>query len=209
MKELDIFNVAGEKTGVLPVDADSLGEVVSRSLMHRVVVSYEANLRQGNACTKTRGDRKGSGKKLWKQKGTGRARVGSVRSPLWRGGGVIFGPKPRDYRMKMSQKERSLALRGALQGKINDSEVVLLDEMKLSEVKTKNVASFLNTSGVGTSVLFVSESLNSDWLRATKNIQKAEVLPLSDLNALKVLKARTLVFEKAALEKYIAEGAAS
>ncbi|MBF0197742.1 MAG: 50S ribosomal protein L4 [Planctomycetes bacterium] len=205
MKEIKVFNAAGDSTGVFSVDLEALGEGVSRSLLHRVVVSYEANLRQGSASTKTRGDRRGSGKKLWKQKGTGRARVGSIRSPLWKGGGVIFGPKPKDYRMKMSQKERALALRGAMQGKLNDDEVVVIEEMKLSEPKTKLVAGFLSKASVPQNVLFVSDENNADWLRASSNIQKANILPLKDLNALAVLKAEAIVIEKSALEKYVAE----
>ena len=106
MSEVTVYNLSGQKAGTMVIEPEALCSGISISLLHRAVVSYEANLRQGNACTKTRGDRAGSGKKLWKQKGTGRARMGSIRSPLWRGGGIIFGPKPRDYRMKLSQKER-------------------------------------------------------------------------------------------------------
>lgn len=204
--EVEIYNLKGEKVGTMKVDAEAFGEQPSRSLMHRSVVSYEANLRQGNACTKTRGERAGSGRKLWKQKGTGRARMGSIRSPLWRGGGVTFGPKPRDYRMKLSKNERKLALKGALGGKLRDGEIVVLDSMELPEIKTKVVYSFVKSLPHSGRTLFVSQGVNSDWLRASRNIASIETSPVQELNVLSVLKSKVLVFEKAAFEGLLAGG---
>lgn len=204
---LKVFNIEGKSTGTVDVPAELLEKRVSRSLLHRVVVSYEANLRQGSACTKTKGERKGTGKKPWRQKGTGRARAGSFRSPLWRGGGVIFGPKPKDYRMKMSKKERDLALTGAVVGKLKDDEVLVIDSMDLKEPKTRIVANFIEKAEVGQSVLFVSAEKAAGFVRASKNIPKVSSFPLQDLNALEVLRARKIVFEKAAFEKFT--GAAS
>lgn len=202
MAELNVYKISGESAGSYKVEESLLGEAVSPSLMHRAVVSYEANLRQGNACTKTRGDRKGSGKKLWKQKGTGRARVGSIRSPLWKGGGVIFGPKPRDFSMKLSKKEKTLAVKGSIRGKILDNEVSVVEGLDLPELKTKNVAGFLKAASLDGSVLFVSEKINKDWLRASGNLPKVSTLPVSDLNALTILKHKQVVFEKSALDQY-------
>jgi len=207
MSEINVYNIAGESVGSLSLAPESLSEGVAMSHLHRIVVSYEANLRQGSACTKTRGDRAGSGKKLWKQKGTGRARMGSIRSPLWRGGGVTFGPKPRDYRMDMNKKERRVALFAALAGKLGDGEIVALDSMSLKEAKTKVVASFLNTAKIQGKVLFVSSEYNSEFLRASKNLDKVSLLPMKDLNALEVLKAHVIVFEKSILENIIAQEA--
>jgi large subunit ribosomal protein L4 len=206
MIELDVYKISGEKSGSMKIEIDSLGGEVSPILMHRAVVSYEANLRQGSANTKTRGDRKGSGKKLWKQKGTGRARVGSIRSPLWRGGGVIFGPKPRDFSMKLSKKEKVIALRGAVRGKIMDKEVRVVEVLKLDELKTKNVASFLKTIEAKSTVLFVSETYNPEWLRVSSNVKGVLTLPVSDLNALSFLKYKEVIFEKNALETYLNAG---
>ena len=208
MSEVTVYNLSGQKAGTMVIEPEALCSGISISLLHRAVVSYEANLRQGNACTKTRGDRAGSGKKLWKQKGTGRARMGSIRSPLWRGGGIIFGPKPRDYRMKLSQKERQASLKGALAGKLIDNEISALDSLKLAEIKTKLVASFLKGASLDRRVLFVTESYNAEWLRAARNIPNVTVAPLKDLNALTVLKATYVVFEKSALEKLVAVEAA-
>ncbi len=206
MIELEVYKISGEKSGSMKIDEGSLGEEVSPALMHRAVVSYEANLRQGSSNTKTRGDRKGSGKKLWKQKGTGRARVGSIRSPLWRGGGVIFGPKPRDFSMKLSKKEKVIALKGAVRGKIMDNEVKVVEGLQLSEAKTKNVSLFLKSVEAKSTVLFVSEKYNPEWLRASKNVKGISTLPVSDLNALSFLKYKEVIFEKNALETYLNAG---
>lgn len=202
--ELEVYNLKGEKTGVFAVDPEALGGTPSPAFMHRVVVSYEANLRQGNACAKTRGEVAGSGRKPWKQKHTGRARAGSIRSPLWRKGGVTFGPKPRDYRMKLSRRERIVALRAAMRGKMQDGEVKVVESMELSDAKTRAVAGFLGKAcpGGGT-VMFVSSGTNEKWVRAARNIPKVSTLPLKDLNAYSVIKARGLVIEKAALESWL------
>jgi large subunit ribosomal protein L4 len=203
MSEVQVYDLTGKATSTLDVDGDTISKGVSPSLLHRAVVSYEANLRQGSANTKTRGERVGSGKKLWKQKGTGRARMGSIRSPLWRGGGVTFGPKPRDFRMKLSQNERRIALRGAVAGKLADNEIAALETTQLSEVKTKFIAKLIKNAGFKGRVLFVTEGLNADFIRASKNLKGVSVAPASELNALSVLMATTLVFDKGALEKWI------
>lgn len=203
MSEVQVYDLTGKATSTLSVDDDTVSKGISPSLLHRAVVSYEANLRQGSANTKTRGERVGSGKKLWKQKGTGRARMGSIRSPLWRGGGVTFGPKPRSFRMKLSSNEKRIALRGAVAGKLADNEIAALETTQLSEVKTKVIAGLIKTAGFKGRVLFVTDGINADFLRAAKNIQGVSVAPAAELNALSVLKATTLVFDKGALEKWI------
>lgn len=203
MSEIQIFDQAGSKTAALEVSQEAFSEGVSPALLHRAVVSYEANLRQGSANTKTRGERVGSGKKLWKQKGTGRARMGSIRSPLWRGGGVTFGPKPRDFSMKLSKKEKQAALGGVLAGKLLDGELFGIESVELSEAKTKTVASFLKASGLAGKVLFVTDGVKSEWLRAARNIPNVEVFPHKDLNALMLLKSKNIIFEKAVLEQML------
>lgn len=203
MSEVKVFNIAGESVGSMELAPEALSEGCAMSHLHRVVVSYEANLRQGSSNTKTRGERKGSGKKLWKQKGTGRARMGSIRSPLWRGGGVTFGPKPRDFRKDMNKKERRVALMASLAGKLGDNEIVALDSMALSEAKTKVIASFLKAASLEGKVLFVSSEYNADFLRASKNLANVSLMPAKDLNTLDVLKHNTLVFEKSALENIV------
>jgi large subunit ribosomal protein L4 len=208
MSEVTVYDLNGDKKGAFNIETEAFTSGVSISLLHRAVVSYEANLRQGSANTKTRGERAGSGKKLWKQKGTGRARMGSIRSPLWRGGGVTFGPKPRDFSMKLSQKEKNVALRGALAGKLIDNEISALESLSLSEVKTKVIANFIKKAGFEKRVLFVTETYNAEFLRAARNIPNVTVAPANELNALTVLKSTDLVFEKSALEKMITVEAA-
>jgi large subunit ribosomal protein L4 len=201
--DLDIYNIQGDKTGTYSFDIEGLGEAVNPTLLHRAVVSYEANQRQGSACTKTRGDRAGSGKKLWRQKGTGRARVGSIRSPLWRGGGVTFGPKPKSYEMKLSKKEKAVALKGSLRGKLEDKEVLVLESAEVTEAKTKNIAGFLNKAELsGQKVLVVLGAKNENFLRASKNIKTVSSMQVSDLNALSVLSAHKVIFEKSAIEAF-------
>jgi len=209
MSEVQVYDLSGKATSSFTVDVDSISKGVSPSLLHRAVVSYEANLRQGNACTKTRGERAGSGKKLWKQKGTGRARMGSIRSPLWRGGGITFGPKPRSFRMKLSQNERRIALRGAVAGKLADGEIAALVTTQLSEIKTRVIANMVQTAGFKGRVLFVTDGHNPDFVRAAANLRGVSVAPASELNALSVLMATTLVFDKVALEKWIGQEVAA
>lgn len=205
--KFDILNISGDKTGEVEVDPEVFGPEADPALMHRVIVSYEANKRQGSACTKNRGERAGSGRKPWAQKHTGRARAGSIRSPLWRKGGVTFGPKPRDFRMKLSRKEKDVALRGALRGKMQDSEIKIIENLDVPEAKTRLVAAFLKKAGIAGSVMFVSKDRNKQWLKASRNISSVATMPSTELNAYSVLRARQIVVERSVLDEWTGKNA--
>jgi large subunit ribosomal protein L4 len=168
--------------------------------VHDVVVAYRAAQRAGTHSTKTMGEVAGTNKKPWRQKGTGRARAGSFRSPLWRGGGVTFGPKPRDYTKKVGKKTRQLALRKALSERIKMGDVIVVDEFKLAGPKTKDFLSALSALQVNGNALIVAEADNNLSL-ATRNVSTVELTNSTDLNTYQVLKHDKLVFTRGALEK--------
>lgn len=200
MVELTVYDEhAGVKEKV-NFDETIFGTKVKKILLRGVILAHEAACRQGNACAKTRGERQGSGKKPWKQKGTGRARAGSVRSPLWRGGGRIFGPKPKDYTQKINKSARKEALRTALLAKFRDNEVVVLEDIKLDSPKTKTVAKLLSTISAPSRTLLVTKEYNEVVYKSFRNIKGLNVIPLSDLNAYDIIRAHSLLFLRSALD---------
>jgi large subunit ribosomal protein L4 len=170
--------------------------------VHDVVVAYQANQRSGTACTKNVGEVAGTNKKPWRQKGTGRARAGSFQSPLWRGGGVVFGPKPRDFGKKVTKKTKQLALRKALTERLNAGEVLVLDDLKLESPKTKGVTQFLDKLELaGKTTLLVDSAIENNLRLATRNIQKVDVTTSDALNTYQLLRYDRLVFSRGAFEK--------
>jgi large subunit ribosomal protein L4 len=169
--------------------------------VHDTVVAYMASQRQGNASTKTMGEVNGTGKKPWRQKGTGRARAGSFASPLWRGGGVVFGPKPRDYDKKVNKKVRQLALRKALGERLTAGDVILVDEIKLASPKTKEFVGVVNRLGLEGTTLFVIGASDTTVERAARNVAGVGLTTGSRLNTYDVLKYDKLVFTKGAFEQ--------
>src|SRR3954451_19568720 len=168
--KVTIKDIQGKDSGELnlsfqPVEADKGNQAV-----HDVVVAYMAAQRMGTACTKTMGDVAGSGKKPWRQKGTGRARAGSFASPLWRGGGVVFGPKPRDFTKKISRKTKQLALRKALSERLRAGDVVLVDEFKLASGKTKEFTGLLSAVDLKGSALIVAQAQDKNLTLASRNV---------------------------------------
>src|SRR5688572_9188580 len=199
--KLTIKNTQGGDAGELslgfqPVEADKGSQAV-----HDVVVAYMAAQRSGTACTKTMGDVAGSGKKPWRQKGTGRARAGSFASPLWRGGGVVFGPKPRDFSKNIPRKTKQLALRKALTERLNAGDVVVVDDFKLSSPKTKGFIDVLKKLEVSGTALVVAPTVEQNLRLATRNLQKVEVTTADDLNTYQVLRSDKLLFTRPAFEK--------
>src|SRR4051794_24051598 len=199
--KLSIKNIQGGSAGELslsfqPVEADKGSQAV-----HDVVVAYMAAQRSGTACTKTMGDVAGSGKKPWRQKGTGRARAGSFASPLWRGGGVVFGPKPRDFTKKVPRKTRQLALRKALSERLRAGDVVLVDELKLGSPKTKDFVSLLSALELNGTALIVSQVTDKNLLLASRNVPNVEVTTSDLLNTYDVLRSDKLVFTRGAFEQ--------
>ena len=199
--KLTVKNINGKDSGELQVKFPLVEGGKGTQAVHDVVVAHQANQRMGTASTKTMGEVAGSGKKPWRQKGTGRARAGSFASPLWVGGGVVFGPKPRDFGKKVSRKTKQLALRKALTERLNAGDVVVVDDFKLGSPKTKGFVDVLKKLEVTGTALVVAPSIEQNLRLATRNLQKVEVTTADDLNTYQVLRSDKLLFSRPAFEK--------
>src|SRR5947207_1298766 len=169
--------------------------------VHDVVVAFQANQRMGTACTKNVGEVAGSNKKPWRQKGTGRARAGSFQSPLWRGGGVVFGPKPRDFGKKVSRKTKQLALRKALSERLKAGDVIVVDEIKLGSAKTKDFVGVLSALELSGSALIVAQGTDKNLTLASRNVPNVALATSETLNTYDVLRPDKLVFTRGAFEQ--------
>jgi large subunit ribosomal protein L4 len=199
--KISIKNIAGKSQGELEVKFELIENGKGTQAVHDAVVAYNAAQRSGTACTKTAGEVQGSNKKPWKQKGTGRARAGSVRSPLWAGGGVVFGPKPRDFSKKISKKTRALALRKALSERLKAGDVVVVDDLKLASPKTKEFAGVISALDLKGTTLVVSSVTDKNLSLAARNIEKVALATSDSLNTYDVLRPDKLLFTKSAFEK--------
>ena len=191
--ELQVRNLAGDVTGTITVRDDVFGAELNPALVHQVMVGQLANRRQGTAKTKTRAEVAGGGRKPRPQKHTGRARAGSIRSPIWRGGGVTFGPRPRSYRHNTPKQMRRGALLSTLSGKAQEGTLVVVEDFDISEPKTKAVAQVLRNLGTVPSVLLVVDGASEATLRAARNIPRLKMRPGRTLNAVDLLSNRTVV----------------
>ena len=191
--ELEVKNLAGEVTGTITVRDDVFGVEPNIALMHQVMVGQLANRRQGTAKTKSRGEVAGGGAKPRPQKHTGRARAGSIRSPIWRGGGVTFGPSPRSYRHNTPKRMRRGAIISALSGKAQEGGIVVIEDFDLAEHKTKAVVGALENLGVGASTLLVADGASAESLRAARNIPRLRMKPSQTLNTIDLLNHRSVV----------------
>jgi large subunit ribosomal protein L4 len=203
MAECAVKNWEGKEVGTAELELKVAKETSAAGLVHRALVRQLANARQGTVSTKTRSEVRGGGRKPWRQKGTGRARAGSNRSPLWRGGGVIFGPKPRDYSLKMNRKERRLALRTALISRMDDLIVVQDFADQLPKPKTKALVTAIAGWGVaaGSKVLLITAERDENvWLSA-RNINKLQLISANNLNVFDLLNADKIVATASAIEK--------
>jgi large subunit ribosomal protein L4 len=201
MVDCVVHNWQGEEVGNATLDLKVAKETSAAHIVHRALVRQLANARQGTASAKTRAEVRGGGRKPWRQKGTGRARAGSSRSPLWRGGGVIFGPKPRDYSLKMNRKERQLALRTAFQGRVEDLVVVEDFAEQLTRPKTKDLVAAITRWGVDPAVkilLIVAERNDNVYLSA-RNIENLRLISANNLNVFDLLHADRIVATQSAL----------
>ncbi|MGQ3685062.1 MAG: 50S ribosomal protein L4 [Candidatus Loosdrechtia sp.] len=198
--EILVYNKQGEKIDTMELDKEKFGGPVRKRLLRDVVVMYEANKRQGTASTKTRSEVAGGGKKPWVQKHTGRARAGSIRSPLWKGGGVVFGPKPRDYSFTIPKKARRLALFSALAARVRDNEMIVLDTLEISTPKTKEMVGILEALGIGrNSCLLVIQKPDSVVWKSARNIPSIKVKTSTELNAYDILKPSKVILTREAL----------
>lgn len=200
MANVSVYNMEGKEVGSIELNDAVFGVEVNEHLVHMAVVNQLANNRQGTQSAKTRSEVSGGGRKPWRQKGTGHARQGSTRAPQWTGGGIVFAPKPRDYSFKMNKKEKRLALLSALSSKVADSKIVVLDEFKLDEIKTKKFAAVMNNLKVD-KALVVLEGENKNVVLSGRNIPTVKVTATNEINTYDVLKYDTLVVTKAAVEK--------
>lgn len=201
MPKIDVFNMTGEKVSELELNESVFSIEPNMSAMHIAVVNYLANQRQGTQSTLTRAEVSGGGKKPWRQKGTGRARQGSIRAPQWYHGGIAHGPKPRDYRFAIPKKVKRLALKSALSSKFAASELVVLDEFKLDAIKTKEVVKVLAALKTGKKTLIVLPEKNDVVYRSARNIAGVKVIPVNTINVYDVLNADTVLFVKDAVAK--------
>ena len=200
MANVSVYNIEGKEVGSIELNDAVFGVEVNEHLVHMAVVNQLANNRQGTQSAKTRSEVSGGGKKPWRQKGTGHARQGSTRAPQWTGGGTVFAPKPRDYSFKMNKKEKRIALLSALSSKVAESKIVVLDEFKLDEIKTKKFVEVMNNLKVE-NALVVLEGENKNVVLSGRNIPSVKVTATNEINTYDVLKYTTLVVTKAAVEK--------
>ena len=201
---LPIFDKTGKEVGTFSVDPSAIANRISAQLLHDAVVMYQSNLRQGSAKSKTRAEVSGHKKKMYRQKGTGNARAGSVRSGVRRGGGHIFAKQPRDWSYRLPRKALQVATRMAVASKINDAQITLLDALSAETPKTKEAAAILKSLSIQGSVLVAVESYNVDLYKSFRNIEGVRILPVSEINAYEVLRPKRLLMTKAALEKFVA-----
>lgn len=201
MPKVSTYNITGAKTGEIELNDSVFGVEVNEAVMRQALLRQLANERLGTHSTKTRGLVRGGGRKPWKQKGTGRARVGSSRSPLWVGGGTVWGPHPRSYAQKMPRKARRLAIKSALSDKVNTNELFVLDEIKLAAAKTKEVVALIkNFQFTGEKVLFVTDN-DEIVIRCARNIEGVKAISTEGVNIFDLLHYTKLFVTKSAVAK--------
>lgn len=203
MPKIAVYDIAGNPTGEEIELLDKVfGVPMNEAVVHQAVVMQLASRRQGNASTKTRAKVRGGGRKPWRQKGTGRARAGSIRSPLWVGGGTVFGPHPRSYKQSMPRKARRLAIRCALSDKVSSGELVVVEGLSFDQPKTKDAVRMLGGFGAGAGkALIITNGLNINVLKSARNIPGVKTLSNSFLNVYDLLNAQKVILAKDAIAK--------
>ena len=200
MANVKVYNMSGAEVGTIELSDAVFGVEINEHVMHLAVKQYLANQRQGTQSTKTRAEVRGGGRKPYRQKGTGRARQGSIRSPQWVGGGVVFAPKPRDYSFKLNKKVKRLALQSALSTKVAEGKIIVLDELTLSEVKTKEMVKVLGNIKCD-NALIVMDGSNENVMLSARNIPAVKTASVNTINVYDLLKYNNLVVTKEAVEK--------
>ncbi len=199
MANVAVYNIEGKEVGTIELNDAVFGVEVNDHLVHMAVVNQLANKRQGTQKAKTRSEVSGGGRKPWRQKGTGHARQGSTRAPQWTGGGVVFAPVPRDYSFKMNKKEKRAALKSALTAKVEEKKFIVVDEIKLDEIKTKSIANMLKGLDVS-KALVVLEDGNTNAEISARNIADVKTAKSNTINVYDILKYNTVVVTRAAVE---------
>ncbi|MBU1026876.1 MAG: 50S ribosomal protein L4 [Candidatus Margulisbacteria bacterium] len=201
MTKLALYDIAGKSLGEVSAPEDIFGHEINEAVVHSALVWYLAAKRRGTHSTLTKAEVSGGGKKPWKQKGTGRARAGSIRSPLWRKGGVIFGPKPRSYNYNLPQKIRKKALKVALSDKVSQGKLIIVDDLKLAEQKTKLAAQALAGLKLKGKIVVVLDDKNEIFMKSARNIRGVNPVYVNNLNIFDVLYAEAVVIEKAVINR--------
>lgn len=199
MANVSVYNMEGKEVGKMDLSDAVFGVEINEHLVHMAVVQQLANNRQGTQKAKTRSEVSGGGRKPWRQKGTGHARQGSTRAPQWKGGGMVFAPTPRDYSFKMNKKEKRAALKSALTSKVQDSKLIVLDELTLDEIKSKKIAELVNNLHAEKALIVLKEKDDKVMLSA-KNIPDVETALTNTINVYDVMKAGTVVLTKDAVK---------
>ena len=200
MPNVALYDIKGQNIGDIELSETVFGQPVNAAVMHEVVVAHLANCRQGTQSAKTRAEVSGGGKKPWRQKGTGRARQGSTRSPQWRHGGVVFAPKPRDYTIRVNKKVKRLAMKSALSSKVEENEVIVFDALNIEAPKTKEMVKVLKNVDANKALIVLADK-DDVVERASANIQGVKTTLVGTLNVYELLKYEKLILTKASVEK--------
>ena len=198
MAKLPVYNIEGNTVGEIELDDSVFGVEVNEHLVHLAVVQQLANNRQGTQSAKTRNEVSGGGKKPWRQKGTGHARQGSIRAAQWKGGGIIFAPKPRDYSFKMNKKEKQLALKSALTSRVNEEKLIVLDEFKLDEIKTKKFVAVMDKFNLDKALVVLNEN-DQNVIISARNVPGVKTSQTNTINVYDILKYDTVVITRDAV----------
>ena len=201
MPSISVVDMAGKNVGTIELAESVFGIEPNAAVMHQMVVNYLAAQRQGTQSALTRSEVSGGGKKPWRQKGTGRARQGSTRAPQWTHGGIVFAPKPRDYRFTVNKKVRRLAMKSALSTKAAESEIIVVDSIKFDEYKTKKMAAMLSAIGADKKALVVLPEVDSKVIKSANNLPGVKTAQVNELNVYDILNADKLVIAKDAVSK--------
>lgn len=201
MPKVALYNIQGDKVGEIELSDEVFGVEIRPDIMHRAVLSYLANQRLGTASTLTRAEVSGGGRKPWRQKGTGRARHGSIRSPIWRKGGIVFGPKPRSFSMKMPNKLKRFALKSALSAKTKENELILLDSLTMEAPKTKQMVSILSNLKVDKKSLIVIADKDENVVKSARNIPGVKTTYVNTLNVYDILNHDYLIMTQEAAKR--------
>ncbi|MBR6033204.1 MAG: 50S ribosomal protein L4 [Clostridia bacterium] len=201
MLKLDVYNAEGKKVSDVELKEEIFGIVPNEAVVHSVVVNYMANQRQGTQSTKTRAEVSGGGRKPWRQKGTGRARQGSIRAPHWIKGGIALGPKPRSYSYRVNKKEKALAVKSVLSSKVAGEEIVIVDKLELKEIKTKSMAKVLNNLKVEGKALILLPEQNKNVQYSSRNIEGVKTRVVNSMNAYDLLNCNKIVLTLDAVKK--------
>jgi large subunit ribosomal protein L4 len=201
MPKVNVYNILGEQVGEIELSDSVFGVEINHDAIYHVIKNHLANRRQGTQSAKTRAEVRGGGRKPWRQKGTGRARQGSIRAPQWTGGGIVFAPKPRDYSYRVPKKVKRLAMKSALSSKVADNKIIVLDKLTLDQPKTKEMVKILENIKASKKALIVMESKDENVIKSARNIPNVQTTLVNSLNVYDILKYDSFIITQDAVKK--------